>query len=412
MQTTTQPTTHAKLAPSAAQRWSRCTASVYVESGYPDSESAFAAEGTAAHELAAQTLIQAMRDPGAFTTAGLAVGDPALYLGHPIDVKGQPFVVTSEMADHVHQYTAHVLTQAQGATLMVEQRLDLSAVLKVDKQYGTADAVIIGDDELQVHDLKYGQGVKVSAQDNPQLMLYALAALEIAQVASPVQRVRLVIHQPRLHHCDEQVLSVDELATFAQRIAPKAERAIAIVRSQAPSEADFAPSEKACTFCKASGACKAQKKAVVQLVNATQEAHSLSAEEMGKALEGLPLVEQWCKAIKAKAQQRLMEGQSVPGFKLVLGRAGNRKWGDAEQAAQVLLSAGVPESVCFERSLVSPTTLEKLKKQGTVPEQAFALVSPHITRSEPQPTIAPESDRRQAWTPPSDTAFHNLNLQP
>jgi hypothetical protein len=161
---------------------------------------------------------------------------------------------------------------AEGNELMVEQRVDFSHIVGVENSFGTADAVVIAGNELQIHDLKYGRGVQVDAEQNEQLQLYALGALEQFNLLYDFDSVRLFIHQPRLNHVSEWALSVEELLAFGQR-AQEAAASVIVMFNIAECEGvntlpleNFTPGEKQCRFCKASAICTAREQFHMQTV--------------------------------------------------------------------------------------------------------------------------------------------------
>lgn len=386
------PDVHARLSPSSAHRWMRCPGSLALESTQPDKSSAFAEEGTRAHELAEKILngrLQGFEHPGGT--------DP-------------------EMHDYVLRYVDAVWTLAEGNELMVEQRVDFSHIVGVENSFGTADAVVIVGNELQIHDLKYGRGVQVDAEQNEQLQLYALGALEQFNLLYDFDSVRLFIHQPRLNHVSEWALSVEELEAFGQRAQEAAANVIVMFNiaecegvNTLPLE-NFTPGEKQCRFCKASAICTAREQFHMQTVagdfddltapvselitNAIARVPMLTNEQLAEIYGQADFLESWLKAIRDRVNSELNAGHPVPGFKLVTGKQGNRAWRNEVEAEELLKSFRLKQDQMYSQKVISPTQAEKLLKKES--PRRWTKVEALITRSDGKPTIAPESDPRPA----------------
>ncbi|HCB2856827.1 DUF2800 domain-containing protein [Klebsiella aerogenes] len=386
------PDVHARLSPSSAHRWMRCPGSLALESTQPDKSSAFAEEGTRAHELAEKILngrLQGFEHQGGI--------DP-------------------EMHDYVLRYVDAVWTLAEGNELMVEQRVDFSHIVGVENSFGTADAVVVVGNELQIHDLKYGRGVQVDAEQNEQLQLYALGALEQFNLLYDFDSVRLFIHQPRLNHVSEWALSVEELEAFGQRAQEAAANVIVMFNiaecegvNTLPLE-NFTPGEKQCRFCKASAICTAHEQFHMQTVagdfddltapigelvtNAITRIPMLTNEQLAEIYGQADFLESWLKAIRDRVNSELNAGHPVPGFKLVTGKQGNRAWRNEVEAEELLKSFRLKQDQMYSQKVISPTQAEKLLKKES--PRRWTKVEALITRSDGKPTIAPESDPRPA----------------
>ena len=388
---------HAKLSPSGAHRWMACPGSAVLEAAFPDKGSAYAQEGTVAHELAA---------------GHLSIGwNLAEYVGedwHGEEPDGTKWKVriTQDMVDHVLDYAKLIREYAAGGTLLVEQRLGIGHVTGELDAKGTSDAVIVRGSELIVADLKFGMGVKVDAEDNPQLQLYALGALEEFDMLGDFDRVTMVIHQPRLNHVSEWSISVDQLRAFGEKV-----RDAAASVDEALSVADIGvasylnPGEKQCRFCKAKATCPALRAELIEVVGdrATIEDFAEFTPDkvdsqtgdnfLSIAMSKVGLVEDWCKAVRAEVERRLLAGQSVDGWKLVEGRRGNRSWADETAVENLLKSFRLKREEMYDYKLISPTKAEKLLKETP---KRWSKAEAWISRADGKPSVAPATDKRPA----------------
>ena len=373
---------HAKLSPSGAHRWMACPGSVALEAAFPDQSSAYAAEGTLAHTLASEHL----------DGSGL---HPSQRIGEVHEVDGFTFTVDAAMADYVDNYIRLVREYADGGLLLVEQRVPIEHVTGETGATGTSDAIVVHTAKrmLYVVDLKYGMGVKVDAGDNPQLMMYALGAMEQCDQLGEFDQVCMVIHQPRLNHVSEHWIYVGDLWAFKRRAAEAAE----LTRQP---DAHLVPGEKQCRFCKAKAVCPALRAEVTEVVSGSATLDEFLVPDvttgdnyLSVAMSKVGLVEDWCKAVRAEVERRLLAGQTVDGFKLVEGRKGNRKWSSDAEVEALFKSFRLRQDEMYDYSLISPTKAEKLLKDTPKRwEKAEALIS----RAEGKPSVAPATDKRSA----------------
>jgi CRISPR/Cas system-associated exonuclease Cas4 (RecB family) len=364
---------HARLSPSAAHRWLRCPGSAALEATLPDSSSEYAEEGTKAHGVAAQVLN----------------GTDWLQITG----------VDQEMIENVGRYTDYIRTLAGDLPLVIEQRVDFSDAIGVPDSFGTADCIILGPDYIHVIDLKYGKGVRVDAEHNEQLMLYALGALNDYGMLCNYKTVRLSIVMPRLDHISEWEITLDELEAFRTEV-------VDIAASIMEGDDSLIPSEKSCRFCKAKAICPALAEHVGELVSDSFDriedapaALSQAAEPaLAHYLDNVDLVEAWCKAVREESYRRLAEGQEIPGYKLVAGKKGARKWADDEEVEKTLKSMRLRDDQMYDFKLISPTTAEKLAKKGDIGPKQWPKLKELITQPDGKPHVAPADDPRPAIT--------------
>jgi len=397
------PNGHARLAPSAASRWMRCPGSVpFVESlNLPSDDNEFTREGTAAHELGEICLLM-----------GVDPDHPDLPTAAE---NGVPF--TDDMREHVGTYVDYVrrVFAAPGSRAEVEQRVDMRAV--VPECWGTADVIGLaplpeGDTELVVIDLKYGRGVRVNAQGNEQLRLYAVGAY-FARLGHDIQKIRTTVHQPRLDHVDNEVLTPTELVEFSNLATAAAEQVRLATAAQKQGQS-LRPwlhaSDEACRWCPAKAVCPELRSKIEAEVGADFDALdprdatlALPDERtpigmLGRHLALVPLIEAWAKAVRAEVERRLLDSTPVAGWKLVRGRLGPRQWSDDEAVAQYLRkTVRLPIDEAYDLKLISPTSAERLFKAGKLGSRQWERLQAHVTRVEGQPSVAPESDEREAF---------------
>lgn len=368
---------HAILSPSSAARWSRCPGSVSMTKGMPDDSSVFADDGTATHELAAWCL-----------TDGT---DAVAYLGRLIKVNGADYAVDEDRAARAQMYVDYV--RSLDGEILPERRLFIGAITWEPEAYGTSDAVVMCPNELVIVDLKDGRGVQVDAENNEQLAIYCQAALDAYDVIG-YDRVRMVIVQPKLNHISEWSISVADLAKF---IAPISATGHLIIANEIDTM-ELIPGEKQCRWCKAKANCPALADSVQQTIGATFSEIALEwkpivEDNLVEKLNAVDLIEDWCRAVRAEAERRLFDGQALPGWKVVAGKKGARAWKDKQVAEIALTAIG---NLAYEKSLISPTTAEKLAKAKKITPEFWETLQDLITQADGKPTVAPESDKRQA----------------
>ena len=360
--------THAVLSASASKRWLNCTPSAKLNAEIPDITTEYAKEGTDAHELAEYKVNQLL---------GIRTDNPTENL----DYYNQEM---EECTDSYAQYIAEQMSQYSSPAVMVEQRLDFSRY--VPGGFGTGDCIIVADDVLTVIDFKYGKGVAVEAECNPQMMLYALGALEMFSILYDINEVKMVIFQPRIENISEFSIPVSDLMNWAENeLRPKAELAV-------KGEGEFCAGEH-CRFCKVKATCR--KRAEYNLAIAKYDfapPDMLEDSEIEMILERADALTAWASDVKEYALSEALKGRKWNGYKVVEGRS-NRKYTDEKMAAAVVKKAG--KDPYSEPKILGITEMTKLlggKKKFD------ELLSKYVCKPQGKPTLVPESDKRKEWS--------------
>jgi hypothetical protein len=388
---------HAALGASSYYRWSACSGSVRLSAGIESESSAYAEEGTAAHELA-EVCLNNGQDAIEWTDRKL----PAKY--------GSVYV-TGEMAEAVQVYLDYVRPFIlAGDQVQIEHRFDLSGLgilvpvydmdggigtYKPLEMFGTADCVIYLPDhkKLIVADYKHGAGIAVEAEGNPQLRYYALGAL-LTMPDAVIESIEVVIVQPRAFHpagpVRSETLDLFDMDCFRVELIEAAKR------TQDPDAPLFAGAH--CRFCPAHPVCPAQQSRALAVLESDFDVitippapETLSVERLGQILRAADGVENWLKAVRSHAYRIASEGGTVPGFKLVAGKEGNRTWADEDDAAFALSLAGVADEDLYIRKLITPAAAERI-----VGKKAAKELAGYVARKPGVPTLVPQSDKRPA----------------
>lgn len=388
---------HSLLAPSAAHRWSLCPGSIAACRDESDKSGEDAASGTLTHSMGQAALI-------VYTEGGIPVGEPKSpwRVGTEHEVEGYKFTIDQDRIDRVMAYRDGVAREP--GRLFIERQLDLSNVLGVPNQGGTGDAITLNTEikRIIVGDLKDGAEV-VYAKDNPQLILYALAALDRFSMVCDWVDVKVAIHQPRMHHYDEWIYTVAELMEWQKKLRGAAQEAYALYNVGTPQQilTSLTPGGAQCRWCPIRGKCKARTAAVLALFPLDDveepEVHLLTDQDLAAALKQVDEIENWCRDIGTEALKRALAGIKIPAFKLARGRKGNRSWRDDAEAG-AMLEMLLPVDQCYKpRKPVSPAEAEKsLKRIGT----SVQPLAPLITQSDGALSLVREDDPRAAVDAP------------
>ena len=375
---------HAKLSASAAHRWLNCPGSIKLTDHLPDTTSVYAEEGTLAHELAELELRRMYGNlpPEQYKERLAAIEQNPLY--------------GPEMPDHIRTYTTliarYIGEMATVPHVAIEVRLDFSRW--VPEGFGTGDCLIRGGDTLHVIDFKYGRGVEVSAQENPQMMLYALGALDhYAMIYEPPQRVVLTVCQPRLNRTSEWEITPDALTAWGEEIKPIANAAF-------EGSGELSAGEW-CRFCKIRSNCTTRT-STEALQDFAPDIHAtIDNEELARRIQIIRPYVAILKDMEEQASTELFAGRQVPGFKLVEGRS-TRRFTDMDAAFQAAQQAGIDEALLYERKAITLTALEKVMGKKVFNQ----TMADYIEKPQGAPTLVPDSDKRPDFS--QSSAAHDF----
>lgn len=370
---------HAILSASGASRWMACTPSARLEEQFPDSTSDYAKEGTLAHELCELKVRKNLIEPMHTRT----------YNSKLKKLKEHE-LWQDEMDRHTDTYLEYIqgLVHSFSCTpaVMVEKKVDFSSY--VPDGFGTADCIIIAEGALHVIDFKYGKGVAVSAENNPQMKLYGLGAYLEYSFLYAIDKVKMTIVQPRLDEViSECEISTTELMEWAEEVVkPLADMAY-------KGEGTYIAGNH-CRFCRAKATCRERARMNLEVAKYDfKEPALLSDEEVGEALKMAQNLAKWAEDLKDYALAESLKGKLIPGWKAVEGR-GSRVFTDNEEALKVLIGSGIDETMLYERKQLTLAQIEKVLG----PKQFKELVGNMVEKSPGKPTLVLDTDKREAIT--------------
>lgn len=365
---------HAVLSPSKGEMILSCAAALGATKGMPNPPSEFAAEGTVYHEIAADVL--------ACNDVAWSCVD---YVGREMEADGFEFTITEENAAYAQKYVDAI--RAIPGQQFYEVSLDTSAVVGVPGQSGTGDAITLDFESSTIHvdDLKFGYRT-VYAKGNKQLLQYGAAALMRFALLHDWQFVKVSIHQPRTAHYDTHTYSYLDVAAWMAENRAGFQRAYHLYEH--PEEitaADFNPTEKGCEWCPLKKTCAARNNQMLDKFpkQEPKPVIEMSDEMLLEARERIDMYEAWASSVKAEMHHRgVILGRKFPGWKVVQGRKGNRKWGDPVRAELILRDELGDDSAYKPREIISPADADKAFKKAKRPPTAWAELAAVITQSE------------------------------
>lgn len=373
---------HALLSASGASRWIACTPSPRLEESFENKSSSFAEEGTLAHEFA-EINLRMLTDVITESEYREAIKP---LLAHPLYGGTEMELYVEKHTDYVLQQFTEAKRLTPDAVLLIEKKVDITHL--IEEGFGTCDVIIIADGTMEVIDLKYGMGIRVSAEDNSQLKLYASGALEEYEMLYDIHTVRLTITQPRMDSISSWEISTEDLIKWGQEVVkPKALEAYAGAGEQVVGEH--------CHFCRAAPKCKAQlelAKATAQKAFTDDEVQLISDEELIDMYAKIPLIKKWFDKVTDYLYQEALDGKKWEGYKLVDGQS-RRGWTDETKAAEILYeNTSLTGTMIYNSKLKGIGDIEKLVGKKEFP----VLLGEVVGFKKTAPSLVPESDKRPA----------------
>ena len=370
---------HAKLSASGASRWATCPGSVQMEDGIPDRESIYAQEGTLAHEMS-ELKLKHYLDPKGFGKRKLNAAIKKLKENE---------LYQAEMESYTDTYVDFIKEKAlsfpSNPYIEIEKRVDFSRW--VEGGFGTCDCILIHGSTLSIIDLKYGKGVPVSAEQNEQLILYALGAYDAFNLIYNLDKIEMNIVQPRINNFSTWEISLTELLLWGDYFKVQAEKALG-------GNGELVPSAKACKFCKARDICTARAENNLSLESEIKlKPNEIPKDKLYEYISRGEDIAKWVADLKAYALDMCLKGEDIKGLKAVAGRT-SRSWTNQDEAINKLIEGGIDEAIIYDKV---PLTLAKLEK-ALGKQQFTTLVGDLVVTSEGKPTLVFENDKRPAIT--------------
>lgn len=382
---------HAVLSASSSHKWLVCTPSARLEEKFPSKTSEYMAEGTLAHEIAEFKIKSYFIEPISKST----------YSKRLNKFKKED-LFNQEMLTHTETYLEFIKEEAMQTStkpfIAVEQRVDFSKY--VPEGFGTADCIFIKENTLHVIDFKYGKGVKVEAEENPQMKLYALGVYEQYKIFYNIKCIKMSIVQPRIDNISSYETTVEELLDWGEKVVkPQAQKAFMGI-------GEFVQGEH-CKFCKAKGACEFRAHENMKVIEEIQNNTGVVTNaELGEILTKTDGIEQWLKDIRDYALSELLKGHEVPGWKAVEGKS-NRKLVDVDKAFEILEASGYDQAILYEKKPLSLLQLEKAIGK----KQLVEAIGDYIEKPKGAPTLAKESDKREPFKVSAAEEFKNIESE-
>ena len=362
------PKGHALLSASSSHRWMNCPPSARLCENYDDKGSDFAAEGTDAHALCEFRLQEAL---------GIPAENPIENLTWYNEEMEDCAV---SYASFVSEIVAKAKDTCSDPVVLIEQHLDYSKF--VQEGFGTGDCIVIADGELHIIDYKHGLGILVDAEHNPQMMCYALGALELFDGIYDINTIRMTIFQPRRDNVSTCECTKEELLTWADHtLAPTAALAM-------NGQGEFAAGDH-CQFCKVKATCRKRAEHNLELAKYDfAMPDTLDQKEIAAILAKADSLTAWANDIKEYALQQALSGVTYEGFKVVEAKS-NRKYSDEAAVAFIVKDHGYDP---YEKKLLGITAMTSMLGKKKFEE----LLSPFIIKPQGKPTLVPDSDKRPA----------------